>query len=217
MKRGDGMAADRIDHALERLVFFSDAVFAIAITLLVIEIHIPELPRGAGDSAHLEALAHLIPSFIGFLISFFVVGAFWIGHHRYCSLAAHYHPRILGWNLGLLCVIAFMPFVTAYGSAFAGERVPTILYCTTLFVAALFNIKVNRTATSPPMVGEHVTPGQIAYVRRRSLSLLLGAGTAVIVSIVVPMFGQAGLVTIPVWGRLLIALQKKGAAAGAAA
>jgi uncharacterized membrane protein len=206
------MAADRIDHALERLVFFSDAVFAIAITLLVIEIHIPEVPRGAGDSAHLEALAHLIPSFVGFLISFFVIGAFWIGHHRYCALAAHYHPRILGWNLALLCVIAFMPFVTAYGSAFMGERVPTILYCSTLFVAALLNIKVNRTATSPPMVGEQVTPEQIAYVRRRSLALLLGAGTAVMVSIVFPPIGQAGLASIPLWRQLLIALEKKRSA-----
>lgn len=211
------MAADRIDHALERLVFFSDAVFAIAITLLVIEIHIPELPRGAGDAAHLEALAYLIPSFVGFLISFAVVGAFWIGHHRYCALAAHYHPRILGWNLGLLCVIAFMPFVTAYGSAFMGERVPTILYCSILFVAALLNIKVNRTATSPPMVGEDVTPEQIAYVRRRSLALLLGAGTAVVVSIVIPLIGQAGMASIPLWRRLLIALEKRRVASGAAA
>jgi uncharacterized membrane protein len=204
------MAADRTDHALERLVFFSDAVFAIAITLLIIEIHAPDLPRGAGDSAHLRALAHLIPNFIGFVISFAVIGAFWIGHHRYFALAAHYHPSVLGWNLALLGIIAFMPFATAYASAYTGERVPTILYCATLFLAALLNIKVNRTATSPPMVSEHVTPEQIAFVRRRSLSLLLGAGTAVVVSIIIPVFGQLGLVSIPLWRQVLIALEKRG-------
>jgi uncharacterized membrane protein len=209
------MAADRTDHALERLVFFSDAVFAIAITLLVIEIHIPELPRGASDSAHWDALIRLAPNFAGFLISFAVVGAFWIGHHRYFALAAHYHPRILGWNLGLLAVIAFMPFVTAYLSAYMSERVPTLLYCTMLFVAASLNIKVNRTATSPPMVDEQATPEQIAYVRRRSLALFLGAATAVAFSFVIPKFAQIGLISIPLWRRILIAIharRAKGAA-----
>src|SRR5689334_20483118 len=112
------MAAARTDHSLERLVFFSDAVFAIAITLLVIELHPPHFDRAvATDAGHLEALANLIPNFIGYIISFFVIGMFWMGHHRAFALAAHYSPRILWWNLLLLCSIAFMPFASAYVSA----------------------------------------------------------------------------------------------------
>ena len=210
------MAAERTDHPLERLIFFSDAVFAIAITLLVIEIHIPDLPRAASDADHLNALAELMPSLFGFLISFAVIGAFWIGHHRYFSLAAHYHPRVLGWNLSLLAVIAFMPFVTAYLAANINQRVPTILYCATLFVAALLNIMVNRTVTSPPMVDESATPEQIAYVRRRSLALLLGAATSIVLSIAIPEIGQIGMISIPIWRRLLTALESRRAKKAAA-
>jgi len=197
------MASAATDHPLERLVFFSDAVFAIAITLLVIEIHPPHLPHRVPDSAHWQALAQLIPSFVGYFISFAVIGLFWMGHHRAFALARRYDPRILKWNMGLLALIAFMPFVTAYFSANLGERVPTVMYSVTLLLAAMLNLKVNRTATSPPIVDEEAPADQIIFVRRRSLGVLLGAVTAVATSIFMPEFGQLGLVSIPIWQRLL--------------
>src|SRR5262245_39042548 len=110
------MPATKIDHSLERLVFFSDAVFAIAITLLVIEIHPPHLEQD-GTLPTLAALALLAPNFIGFAISFAVIGAFWSGHHRAFSLAGRVGPGILFWNLTLLGTIAFMPFVTGFMSS----------------------------------------------------------------------------------------------------
>ncbi|HEX8364598.1 MAG TPA: TMEM175 family protein [Allosphingosinicella sp.] len=203
------MAKNRpTDHALERLVFFSDAVFAIAITLLVIEIHPPHLPSGAPDAAHWRALAGLIPSFVGYAISFGVIGLFWMGHHRSFALAAHYHPRVLGWNLGLLATIAFMPFVTAYLSAHVGQRVPTLLYCLVLLLAALLNLKVNATATSPPMVAEDTTPEQRTAIRERGLSVVLGALTATVLAVFLPVVGQIGLVSIPLW-RMLVAARHR--------
>src|SRR3954451_23259330 len=88
--------AGRTDHALERLVFFSDAVFAIAITLLVLEVHVPQLPRASADIAYVRVLVELIPSFIGYAISFWVVGMFWLGHHRAFWLANRHSRRMLG-------------------------------------------------------------------------------------------------------------------------
>jgi uncharacterized membrane protein len=201
--------AGKTDHALERLVFFSDAVFAIAITLLVIEIHPPHLPHGASDLAHLQALADLIPSFVGYFISFFVVGMFWMGHHRALVLATHYSSRILGWNMLLLCVIAFMPFVTAYSSANLGERVPTVTYCGAMLVAALLNYKVNRTATSAPMVDASAATEDIAYIRKRGLAVILGSATAIAVAAYRPALGLYALITIPIWRMALAALTKR--------
>jgi uncharacterized membrane protein len=198
------MADVKTDHALERMVFFSDAVFAIAITLLVIELHAPALPRGSSDLAQIAALAELIPNFVGFMISFAVIGTFWMGHHRAFSLAAHYSPRVLGWNLGLLGLIAFMPFVTAYLSSNIFQRVPAIFYCLVMLAASLFSMKVNRTATSPPMVDERASPQMVAYVHQRGTSVVLGSLTAVALALVVPAFCQAGLMSIPIWRRLVI-------------
>jgi uncharacterized membrane protein len=208
------MTAGRTDHTLERLVFFSDAVFAIAITLLVIEIHPPHVERGARDLAHVAALANLIPAIVGYFISFWVIGMFWMGHHRAFALAAHYSPRILVWNMALLSVIAFMPFATAYLSANFFQRVPTIFYCLVMLLAALFNMKVNRTATSPPMVDEKADPQTVRAVRQRSLSVMLGAATAVALSVIRPEIGQAGLVTIPLWRIALTRFGRARPAAG---
>jgi uncharacterized membrane protein len=205
------MAAATTDHPLERLVFFSDAVFAIAITLLVIEIHPPELPNDASNAEHWRALAHLAPSFVGYLVSFLVIGIFWMGHHRAFALARHYHPPVLKWNLGLLGVIAFMPFLTAYLSTYsnASAQVPAVMYCIFMFLAALLNLKVNWTATAPPMVDEGVPREEIDYVRRRGISVVLGSATAIVTSIVLPFAGQVGLVSIPLWRRVLAAIAKR--------
>ena len=196
-------AAERTDHALERLIFFSDAVFAIAITLLIIDIRPPHLAPDANTAEHLQALADLIPNFLAFAISFAVIGLFWMGHHRAFALASHYAPRLLGWNLGLLGVIVFMPFVTGYLSANSTALLPTSLYCATMLVAGLFNLKVNFTVTGSPIVSQHASSDQIAHVRRRGISVALGAATAFALSFLGPHAGLMGLFSIVIWRRIL--------------
>ena len=132
-----GEMAGKIDHALERLIFFSDAVFAIAITLLVIEIHVPHIESGSPDLVYWAALAQLIPNFVGFAVSFGVIGIFWAGHHRAFCLAGRYQGRAARWNLVFLGAIAFIPFVTAFSSLNPGLRIPAVLYWVWLLLTAL--------------------------------------------------------------------------------
>ena len=210
------MAQEATDHPLERLVFFSDAVFAIAITLLVIEIHVPHLEHGAGDGAYLQALTQLIPNFIGFVVSFAVIGMFWAGHHRAFSLARRYDSRVVPWNLMLLGTVAFMPFVTAFMSAHYDARVPAIVYWSWLTLTALLNLKVNSFATRPSMVAGAVPEGTAAAVRRRSRSVVLGALVAFAIAWVMPQGAPMGMATIPLWMWLLRPRGQAGTEAGAA-
>src|SRR5688572_23815143 len=93
-----------------RLEAFADAVFAIAITLLVIEIHLPpheEVLRLGGVAA---ALASLWPSYVGYAISFIVIGA---NHHNLMKLVARVDHGFLTLTLLLLMCVAFLPFPTA--------------------------------------------------------------------------------------------------------
>ena len=110
------------EFQLERMILFSDAVFAIAITLLVIEIKIPDVHEDVSDKALLKSLGHLIPKFMGFFISFLLVGLYWVLHHRMFGFVTSYDKRLLILNLIFLFFIAFMPFSTGFYSEYAGPE-----------------------------------------------------------------------------------------------
>jgi uncharacterized membrane protein len=191
-------------HALERLIFFSDAVFAIAITLLVIDIRVPDIGfHTLSDGDFLAALVPVIPRFGSFLLSFFVIGAFWAGHHRAFDCARHWSPKLVMPNLHMLCAVAAMPFFTALSSQHWGERVPTALYCGWMLVIGLLNIRLQRIVTAPPVVNEHVAPEHRAMIRRRGLAVALGGGTATLVALIAPQFGQIALASMAVWRGVL--------------
>ena len=201
-------------HPLERLIFFSDAVFAIAITLLIIEVHPPHLDRHATDRDHLIALINLTPNFVSFFISFFVIAAFWAGHHRAFSLSKHWSPTLVGPNILMLAAVVFMPFATAYMGTNMGERVPTVLYDCVLLTTALLNRRLVRLATSAPVVDENADPLTIARTRARGWGVTLGAALALVLAFIEPRLSQFALITIPIWLRLAIARAERRVKAG---
>ena len=192
------------EHKLERLIFFSDAVFAIAITLLVIEIHAPHLPFAATAQDYALALLHELPSFGGFVISFFVIGAFWAAHHRTFALARHWSDRLVAPNLMLLAAIAAMPFFTAFMSGNAGGRLPVMLYCGWLIVAGLLNVRLQRVVTAATVL-DLAAAGEARIVRRRGYSVVLGASLSLLLCAIIPYpsVGLMGLMTIGLWRRWL--------------
>lgn len=97
----------------ERLVLFSDAVIAITITLLVLEIRLPE---GFGEFSDAElwgALVALGPRFLGYLISFAVIGVYWLNHHAKFGHIVRSSRRLLAINLLFLLFIGVVPFTTS--------------------------------------------------------------------------------------------------------
>ncbi|MGI4878609.1 MAG: TMEM175 family protein [Janthinobacterium lividum] len=185
---------------LERLAFFSDAVFAIAITLLIIEVR---LPSGLPDSeqAIAQALADLIPQYIGFFVSFFVIGRFWIGHHRVFGRLQRADDGLIWRNLLFLMTIAFMPFPTALVSHFVSTRVGVGVYAAWLTLAGIFNLVLERYAMRGPLAA----PGGLDDLRRWAR-----AGWAPVVvgvlafgcAMITPHLALVPLLTSPVITRL---------------
>lgn len=195
------------DQQLERLTFFSDAVFAIAITLLVIDIKVPEPPVNT-DQAWLQALADLIPHFVGFVLTFYVVGALWAAHHRIFGKLRHYDPSIVWTNLTLLMAVAFMPFPTAMMSTHFDARVPQMFYAFTLLVAGLLQFRLLKRVLREPYLHDDVTPHEVGVAIRRSLGMPCMAVLAIIIAIWWPTFSDLPLMLTPLFVLLLARMKK---------
>lgn len=121
---------------LDRLIFFSDAVFAIAITVLVLDIHLPPGGDTADNHQLLLMLTGLWPKYFAYVLSFWVIGLYWISHHRKFLIIKRFDNRLLRLNLLLLMVIAFIPFPTAVLSE-NGNRTATIFYAIVMAAGGL--------------------------------------------------------------------------------
>ncbi|MFA6278172.1 MAG: TMEM175 family protein [Pedobacter sp.] len=117
------------EFQIERMILFTDAVFAIAITLLVIEIKPPHIHVGMSNEQILSQLSDLNPLFIGFIVSFFVIAIYWRSHHRLFSFIKDYDDKLIWLNFLFLFTIILMPFSSAYYSEHFGYNVPFYFYC----------------------------------------------------------------------------------------
>jgi len=126
-----------------RVEAFSDGVFAIAITLLILEIKVPQLGAQSSDRGLLSALLALWPSFVAFAGSFSAILIMWVNHHGLFRMLQGVDPRFLFANGFLLLIITFIPFPTAVLAQYldrSGANTAAALYCGTM---VLINIGYN--------------------------------------------------------------------------
>jgi len=121
---------------LERLIFFSDAVFAIAVTLLALDLRLDTNAASLSNAELLKALLAIWPKYLGYVISFVVLSTFWMSHHRKFRYIKRYDQRLMWINTLLLMTVAFVPFPTLIVSQY-GNQTATIFYALSMTAAGL--------------------------------------------------------------------------------
>lgn len=96
-----------------RLEAFSDGMFAIILTILVLELHVPNLPDSS-FAVFAGAMLGLAPKFLSFLFSFFIIAIFWVNHHHIVHLLDKVDTKLLWLNISLLFFACLFPFLTAF-------------------------------------------------------------------------------------------------------
>jgi uncharacterized membrane protein len=169
-----------------RLEAFSDGVFAIAITLLVLAIAVP--PAGSRLGAELLALW---PSYLAYAASFLVIGAIWINHHAMFRHIVRTNAGLLLLNLFQLMAVAFLPFPTAVlAEAFlrgTDERIATAFYGGTLVVLGVFVTATwQYAARGHRLLSQELTPDEARRIGRRFFVGPAGYAIAIVLGLVAP-------------------------------
>lgn len=151
-----------------RLEAFSDGVFAIAITLLILDIKVPHaLPD---DASLLQSLLHQWPSLMAFLTSFFTILIMWINHHRIFSQIKRVDDVFLLLNGCLLLLVTFIPFPTALVAEYittVHQKVAVAVYCATnLVMAIFFNILWHYGIKGNRLLGHHADKALIQFINK---------------------------------------------------
>ena len=170
---------------------FSDGVFAIAATLLVLELGVHAVK---GQRLGPE-LGHIWPSYLAFVTSFVVIGIIWINHHHTVSLIGRVDRTFLFINNLLLMTIAFLPFPTKLVAQYLhkdGERSAALLYAGTLVVmAALHQVWWRYVRHGRRLIDEHVPDAELSAVDRAYAPGVLMYGTVFVVAFFSPLASVA--------------------------
>ena len=124
---------------------FSDGVFAIVVTLLVLELRVPVLPENFSTQDVLKELLRLFPKFVSFAMSFVIVAIFWVNHHQFFHSLEKTDRAMLWYNNLLLFWLSFVPFPTAFIGEHPVSMIPVMLYGAVLFFAGVsFNLMLRH-------------------------------------------------------------------------
>lgn len=164
LQREDDEAAK---EGMGRILALSDGVFAIAITLLIIEIAVPV----TADARLAHALLGLWPRYLAYLLSFLVIARFWVTHHQAFRLIGRYDGPLVWLNFVLLLFVAFLPFPTAVLGQHVGSPVAAPLYAISVGLAATASAACWWYASGRGnLLSQHASGAQVTALRARGLS-----------------------------------------------
>jgi uncharacterized membrane protein len=166
------LEADDQKYGISRLVAFCDGIFGFAITLLIttIPFSLGNLVSSATNEQVIAALGILLPSFYAYVLSFYIVGNYWVVHHRIFRQIIKYDSVLLWLNLTLLLFIVFLPVPTALLGRYGNNSLITALYAlTNAIIASLFLVMEWYACFHHRLIPPSVDEKMIRYGYMRAL------------------------------------------------
>ena len=166
---------------LERVIMFSDAVFAVLITVLVLELRPPELPT-------FKALLLLWPTWLSYAVSYLFIAIVWVNHHDLLRYATEATPRLMWFNFAHLFSASLLPLSTAWMAVSELAPQPVAFYAAAFFLVNATYIALAWELIERPLRKE-ASLKERRIMRFRSIATLCVFGTAAVVALKYPLVG----------------------------
>jgi uncharacterized membrane protein len=170
------------EFSVNRVEAFSDGVLAIVITLLVLEIKVPQIQSPLSIAEAWRSILVLLPKFASFFLSFLFIAVFWINHHRFFSLIRKVDWGLLWLNTLLLLFLCFVPFPTAFIGDYPRNPIALALFAIVLMLSGIaFNLMWRYSLAKGLTEESGVRIRILAAIRRGSfgpLAYALSGGAA---------------------------------------
>jgi uncharacterized membrane protein len=164
---------DRDSAEFGRVLAFSDGLFAIAMTLLIVAVAVPHIAPEDSINQLADALNDLSSAFVSFFISFAVIGRYWLAHHQFISLLDRMDQAFIGLNLVYLAFIAFLPFPTALLGEYFSNPLSIVIYAVSVGLVSGMEVVLFRHAYRRQLLRRQPTADVYRYGVIASLSPLL--------------------------------------------
>jgi len=182
-----------------RIMGLADGIFAVAMTLLVLELHVPELGKHASEAELMSALGELVPKILSYASGFVILGTLWIGHHYQFHYIRRSSRALLWINLSFLLVISSLPFFVALVGTYSSTHIACVLYGAASFLAMTILLIQWHYAAGPTrrLVGDEVPPSVLAGLRNRVMMGMIGYGAGALLGAFVPLASLIVYVVTP--------------------
>jgi len=175
----------------QRVEAFSDGMFAIIMTIMVLELKVPEDPSPA-------ALLHHWPVYLAYALSFGNVFTFWLNHRHLFAALEHVDTRLLWTNAALLFVLSWVPFATAYAGESRWLAPLPVAFCGATMVVGALALYIVRTAALRQLPADAAFRTVLMREIRSGLFLGLAFAIATVISWFVPILGLLLYIAIPI-------------------
>ena len=170
-----------------RLECFSDGVIAIVITLLVLEIKIPQVAVDHGEAALIAAIWHELPKFVSYFVSFFVLAVWWVVHHQFFHFVHTIDRKLIWFNNVFLMWLCLIPFPTALLGEYPSTRTAACLYgAVTTLAATTFFCMRRYASVQARLLDPDIPQKVIDQSLKRSVMAPLLHGLAAAIAVIAP-------------------------------
>ena len=178
----------------ERLGAFSDGVFAVIITIMVLELKPPPQPS-------FSALLPLWPTVVSYAVSYLFIAIVWVNHHHLLRFAGHATPRLIWWNFAHLFAVSLVPVSTAWVAVTRFAAAPVAVYAAVFVMVNSAYVAFVWEVLAQAEVQKKVSPRMQQVTRVRSVVTLGIFAIAMVISVKFPLWGF-GLVPCVLFGYL---------------